>query len=228
MIVSPRPGQPQPPRIDGGDKSRQAGGVARVVELHSHAVGAGDHHRRVGGTLPQARLDDDADLGPCREPGHQVRPRPGRCPMAVGDIRVVAGERDHPDRHGAIAGQWLSREVEAVRNDLAAWSVRDVRQARLAAELPDAIAAADVGARRREQPDEHRQHRGHDHADHPAAHAAELCPLRSEQPAKPGQRGLRLGADAGARDRRRVDGHRATSLSAPAGRNSTSSFVSSM
>src|ERR1019366_6199667 len=59
-------------------------GLAANSPLHPHPVTAGDHHRRVRRTLRQARLDDEAGLGPRR----------GR-----------AVHRGHPDRDGAPTTQ---------------------------------------------------------------------------------------------------------------------------
>ena len=42
----------------------QAGRVVDVVPLHPHAVGPGDHHRRVRRALRRVLLDDDPGLGP--------------------------------------------------------------------------------------------------------------------------------------------------------------------
>ena len=87
----------------------QAGRVVDVVPLHPHAVGPGDHHRRVRRALRRVLLDDDPGLGPRLQAG----PIWGRAVAgrADGDL---AGQRRHLHGDRAVPRHRLVREVERV------------------------------------------------------------------------------------------------------------------
>src|SRR6266568_459720 len=218
--------------MGGRDLARHACRVLGVVVLHPHAVTAGHHHRRVGGTRLRALLDDDPGLGPRPEARHHAR-SVANLHGPAGEVRVLAGQRGDAGGDAAVSGQRLVHEGEAVVNHLATRPVRDRRHAGLAGLGGTAVdLAADAGVRCREHADEHHQQGGQDHADHPAAHAAELGPLGAQEPAEARPARAVTGGGAGLGLRGRLRGHRPTSsasaASKPAGRNSTASLVSSM
>ena len=224
--------QPQPARMRRRNGTRQPGGIPGEVVLHPDPVTARHHHRRVRRALMGAALDDDPRLGPLGQAGHQAAADLHRA-LRAGEVRVLAGERGDARGDGAVPGQRLVHEVEAVGDDLAARPVRDVGQAGFARFRRTAVdLAADVRVSGREHAEEDGQQRGQDHADHPAAHAAELDPLGPQQGAEAAAAGSVAGPGFGPRHRDGLGRHRGTSCAAsaskPAGRNSTACLVSSI
>ena len=108
-------GQPQPARRGRGHAAGQAGGVVDVVPLHPHAVGPGDHHRRVRRALRGVLLDDDPGLGP-RLQATWRRLEPA---VTCADDES-AGQRRHLHGDRAVPGHRLVREVEHVLDRLTA------------------------------------------------------------------------------------------------------------
>src|SRR6266496_1385517 len=97
--------------MGGRDLARHARRVLGVVVLHPHAVTAGHHHRRVGGTRLRALLDDDPGLGPRPEARHHAR--------SVANLHGPADENhqqggqdhaDHPAAHAAELGPLGAQE----------------------------------------------------------------------------------------------------------------------
>src|SRR6266705_1266563 len=117
--------------MGGRDLARHARRVLGVVVLHPHAVTAGHHHRRVGGTRLRALLDDDPGLGPRPEARHHAR-SVANLHGPAGEVRVLAGQRGDAGGDAAVSGQRLVHEGEAVVNHLATRPVRDRRHAGLA------------------------------------------------------------------------------------------------
>ena len=142
-----RPGQPQPARMCRRNGTGHPRGVPGEVVLHPDPVTARRHHRRVGGALVGALLDDDPRLGPLRQAGHQVAIPDLYRPRA--EVHVLAGQRGDPRGDSAVPGQRLAREGEAVGHDLAARPVRDVGQAGLARFQRTAVELAADGRVRR-------------------------------------------------------------------------------
>ena len=83
----------------------QAGRVVDVVPLHPHAVGPGDHHRRVRRALRRVLLDDDPGLRPWRQAGPVWGPS-----VAAGRDVDLAGQRRHlhGDRAVPVTG-WCAK-----------------------------------------------------------------------------------------------------------------------
>ena len=224
--------QPQPARMRRRNGTGHPGGVPGEVVLHPDPVTARHHHRRVRRALVGALLDDDPRLGPLHQAGHHVAAadlhRARALRFACSPVSEVTARGE-----GAVPGQRLAHEVEAVGHDLAARPVRDVGQAGLARFHRTAVdLAADARVGGREHAEEDGQQRGQDHADHPAAHAAELDPLGPQQGAEAAAAGSVAGPGFGPRHRDGLGRHRGTSCAAsaskPAGRNSTACLVSSI
>jgi hypothetical protein len=139
------------------------------VVLHPYAVVAGHHDRRVRGAGRDAGLDDQAGLGP-RLGSTLVRALRRRRRGAAGWQRPQgrAGQRRHPDREGAVAGQRLRDEREAVQDRRA---VRPDRRPTAGTAGP---ADAGIGAGGGQHGEEHHQHGGDPAADQPAPDRPEL------------------------------------------------------
>src|SRR6266498_1870669 len=87
--------------MGGRDLARHARRVLGVVVLHPHAVTAGHHHRRVGGTRLRALLDDDPGLGPRPEARHHAR-SVANLHGPAGEVRVLAGQRGDAGGEAAV------------------------------------------------------------------------------------------------------------------------------